>query len=354
MPIGNPFPESQRDIVDLRSDTVTRPTPEMYEAMLNAPLGDDVLGDEPTVTRLEQLAAERLGKEAAMFVPSGTMGNQIALATHTNPGDAILVEQEAHIIYYEVGAPAAIAGVVTFTLPSHRGVMDPTVIESHILKRTLHTPGTTLLCVENTHNRAGGTVVPLETMRRYKELCKEHGMRFHLDGARVFNAAVALGVPVSEIAQYADSVNFCLSKGLRSPVGSLLCGSNDFIEKARYWRKRLGGGMRQAGILAACGIVSLTKMVDRLAEDHRRARAFASAVSELPGIKVDWDTVQTNMVMLTVEGSAESWVERLGDRKVWGAAYGPHLVRLVFHADIDDDKLARAIDAFKSLAASKV
>jgi len=352
MPIGNPFPESQRDIVDLRSDTVTRPTTEMYEAMLNAPLGDDVIGDEPTVTKLENLAAQMLGKEAAVFVPSGTMGNQIAIATHTNRGDAILVEEESHIVYYEVGAPAVVAGVVTFTLPSQRGVMDPAVIEKHILKRNLHTPGTTLLCVENTHNRAGGTVVPIETMRRYRDLCNEHGLKFHLDGARVFNAAVALGVPVSEIAQYADSVNFCLSKGLRSPVGSLLVGSNEFIEKARYWRKRLGGGMRQAGILAACGIVSLTKMVDRLAEDHRRARALASALSELPGIKVDWDTVQTNMVMITVEDSAESWVERLRNEKIWCSAYGTHLVRLVFHADIDDDKLARAIGAFKCLVPS--
>src|SRR5256714_1052062 len=276
MRTGNPFPESQRDIVDLRSDTVTRPTPEMYEAMLNAPLGDDVLGDEPTVTALEKLAAEKLGKQAAVFVPSGTIGNQIALATHTKPGDAILVEEEAHIFYAEVGAPAVIAGVVTFTLPSHRGVLAPEVVERHILKRNIHTPGTTLLCVENTHNRAGGTVVPLETMRHYAELCRQHGLKLHLDGARVYNAAVALGVPVSEIAQHASSVNFCLSKGLRAPIGSLLCGDAEFIERARYWRKRLGGGMRQAGILAACGIVSLTKMVDRLADHHPRARALAS------------------------------------------------------------------------------
>lgn len=342
----------QWEVVDLRSDTVTRPTPEMYEAMLQAPLGDDVLGDEPTVTKLEELSAQMLGKQAAVFVPSGTMGNQIAIACQTERGDAILLEEESHILYYECGAPAAISGVATWTLPSNLGVMDPNVIESHIVKRSLHTPGTVLLCVENTHNRAGGTVVPLETMRAYREICDKHGMELHLDGARVFNASVALGVRVSEITKHADSVSFCLSKGLGSPVGSLLCGSREFIEKARQWRKRLGGGMRQSGILAACGNVSLTQMVDRLAEDHRRARALASALDELPGLEIDWDRVQTNMVLVRTEAPADGWLERLKELKVWALPTSPNHIRLVLHSDIDDQKLERAIQAFRSCAAA--
>jgi threonine aldolase len=345
-PANNP----QWEIVDLRSDTVTRPTPEMYQAMREAPLGDDVLGDEPTVARLEALSAEITGHEAAVFVPSGTMGNQIAIASHTERGDAILAEEEAHILYYECGAPAVISGVVTWTLPSNLGVMDPGVIEAHIVKKSLHSPGTTLLCVENTHNRAGGTVVPLEAMRAYRELCGRQGMRLHLDGARVFNASVALGVPVSEMTSLVDSVSFCLSKGLGSPAGSVLCGSGALIEKARQWRKRLGGGMRQSGILAACGIVSLTSMVDRLAEDHRRARAMASAIEELPGLEVDWKRVQTNMVLVRTADPAQPWVDRLRELGVWALPTSPNHIRLVFHADIDDAKLERAAEAFKAAA----
>lgn len=351
---ANTFPPEVRNIVDLRSDTVTRPTPEMYEAMLNAPLGDDVLGDEPTVSKLEALAAKMTGKEAAVFVPSGTMGNQMAIATHCRPGDAILIEEEAHILYYEVGAPGAIAGVVSWTLPSRRGVMDPEVVEKHITKRNIHTPGTVLLCLENTHNRAGGTVIPLENLAEYRRVADNYGVKIHLDGARVFNAAVALGVPVAEIAQHVDTVNFCLSKGLRSPIGSLLCGPAEFIEDARYWRKRLGGGMRQAGILAACGIVSLTQMVNRLEEDHRRTRSIASALSELPGITIDWDSVQTNMLIFKVDREADRWLDSLKSQGVWAMATSKNTIRLVLHADIDDEKMQRAIDAFKSVAASAV
>lgn len=352
MPSFNPTPPEQRDVVDLRSDTVTRPTPEMYEAMIAAPLGDDVLGDEPTVAALEKLAAQITGMEAAVFVPSGTMGNQMAVASHTRPGDAILVEEDAHVVFYEVGAPAVLSGVVTWTLPSKRGVMDPEVVRSRVLKRDLHTPGTTLLCVENSHNRAGGTVVPLDVMAEYAALCSEHGMKFHLDGARVFNAAVALGVPVSEITRHVDSVSFCLSKGLRAPVGSCLCGTQEFIGRARFWRKRLGGGMRQAGILAACGIVGLTKYVDRLSEDHRRARALAAAISQLPGVHVDWDTVQTNMVLVRFDESEQVWQDKLKAHGVWTLIPSPRTLRLVLHADIDDEKLERAIAAFRTVAES--
>lgn len=346
----NSYPNATQNLVDLRSDTVTRPTLSMFEAMQSAPLGDDVLGDDPTVMRLEELAAEITGKEEAVFVPSGTMGNQMALAAHCNPGDAILIEEDAHIIYYEVAGPALIAGVVSWTLPSNNGVLDPDVIESRVLRHTLHTPGTTLLCLENTHNRAGGTVIPLDMMARYRKIATKHGMNIHLDGARVFNAAVALGVPVKEITKHVDSVNFCLSKGLRSPVGSLLCGPAGLIREARHWRKRLGGGMRQSGILAACGLISLTKMVDRLAEDHARARKLAISINSLPGISVNLDTVQTNMVVAEFKEPALLWQDELRDRCVLALPTAANRMRFVLHADVDDVQLDRAIGAISEVA----
>lgn len=346
----NSYPNATQNLVDLRSDTVTRPTDSMFEAMRNAPLGDDVLGDDPTVMRLEELAAEMTGTEEALFVPSGTMGNQIALASHCNPGDAILIEEEAHILYYEVGGPAIIAGVVSWTLPSNGGVMDPDVIEKRILRQNLHTPGTTLLCLENTHNRAGGTVIPLDMMARYREVATRHGLTIHLDGARVFNAATALGVPVKEITKHVDSVNFCLSKGLRSPVGSMLCGHGALIREARHWRKRLGGGMRQAGILAACGLVSLTKMVDRLSEDHARARKLAVSINDMPGVRVDLDSVQTNMVIAEFDRPAMLWQDDLRDRDVLALPTAANRMRFVLHADIDDAKLDRAIEVISDVA----
>lgn len=344
------FPHEMRDFVDLRSDTVTRPTDEMFEAMRNAPLGDDVLGDDPTVMRLEELAADVSGMDEAVFVPSGTMGNQIAIATHCQRGDAVILEEEAHVLYYEVGAPAVLAQAVTLTLPSRMGVMEPAEIERRIMKRSLHTPGTTLLCVENTHNRGGGTVVPMEAMMEYRNIADRHGMKMHLDGARVFNAAVALNVPMRDVATLFDSVSICLSKGLRSPVGSLLCGTPEFIDEARVWRKRLGGGMRQAGLLAACGIVSLTKMVDRLAEDHARARKLANELERVSWIRVDHDRVQTNMVLVQVPGSAVEWADRLRAHRVLALPPAPDRLRLVLHADIDDAKLAQTVEAFHAVA----
>lgn len=321
----------------------------MMEAMANAAVGDDVLGDDPTVQELEALAAKMFGKEAAVFVPSGTMGNQIAIATHTKPGDAILLEEEAHVFYYEVGAPAVFNGVLTRTIPSRLGIMDPADVEKRVMHQNLHTPGTTLLCVENTHNRAGGVIIPQEILKAYREIAERHGMATHLDGARVFNASVGLGIDVKEIAQYFDSISFCLSKGLRAPVGSVLVGGAEFMERARIWRKRLGGGMRQSGLLAACGIESLTNEVDRLSEDHARAKKLAEALDGTPGLSIDWDTVQTNMVLLNTEVPAEKWMHALADRDVWALPPGPNRLRCVFHADIDDAKLDRAIDAFKSI-----
>lgn len=344
------YPREFHEFVDLRSDTVTRPTAEMFEAMQNAPLGDDVLGDDPTVMRLEELAADISGKAEAVFVPSGTMGNQIAIATHCQRGDAMLVEEEAHVLYYEVGGPAMLAQALTFTIPSRLGVMDPADIERRLTTRSLHTPGTTLLCLENTHNRAGGTVVPIEMMAAYRDIADRHGIAVHLDGARAFNAAAALNVSLMDLVSHVDTVSLCLSKGLRSPVGSVLCGPPSFIEAARVWRKRLGGGMRQAGILAACGIVSLTKMIERLPEDHARARKLANELERVAWVRVDRDRVQTNMVLLEVHGSAASWVERLKAHKVLALSPGANRLRLVLHADIDDAKLKRAVEAFHAVA----
>lgn len=330
-------------IVDLRSDTVTLPTPEMYAAIAKAELGDDVLGHDPTVRGLEELAAEMSGMEDAIFVPSGTMGNQIALATHTKPGESALFEEEAHMLYYEGGSPAVIAGVLTISVPGKHGVPDPADIERRILKRSEHTPGTTLLCLESTHNRAGGTVIPLETHRACREMADRNGLKIHLDGARVFNAAVALGVELREITAYVDTVNFCLSKGLASPVGSVLVGPAEFIREARYWRKRLGGGMRQAGILAACGIVSLKTMVERLAEDHARTARLGEALAELPGLN-PWPA-PTNILIVETERPAGEWVQALEARGVHCIAFAPHRLRLVLHKDVDDAGLSHAIAA---------
>ncbi len=350
MPIDLSAANPQRDIVDLRSDTVTRPTAAMYEAMLAAPLGDDVLGDDPTVIRLETMAAERLGKEAALFVSSGTMGNQLAILCQTERGDAILVHEEAHIMYYECGAPGTLGGVVTWTLPGEGGVIPALAVESHILRRDLHSPGTALLCLENTHQRAGGTVVPLAAMAAYREIADRHDLKIHVDGARIFNAAAALGRPVADLAKHADSITFCLSKGLGAPVGSMLCGSRETIDKARMWRKRLGGGLRQSGLLAACGIVALETMTERLAKDHARARRLADALAGIPGIRVEPSLPATNMVWLTTAAPAGEWQGRLRDEGVWCLSFGPNRLRFVFHADIDDAKLDRAIAAFGQIS----
>lgn len=337
-------------IVDLRSDTVTRPPREMLDAMLAAELGDDVLGDDPTVHRLEAMAAERMGKEAAVYVPSGTMANQIAVQVWTQPGDAILVEQEAHVLFYESGGPGVHSGVVTFTLPSDNGVMDPAVVESRITKATEHTPGTTLLCVENTHNRAGGTVVPLDFMRAYRQIADKHGLRVHLDGARIFNAAVALGVEAKQIAAFADTVSFCLSKGLSCPVGSLVCGPADQMEYAHRLRKRMGGAMRQAGLLAACGIYALENLVERLADDHRRAREFAEHVNGLDALCVDLDTVQTNIVRVRTDSPAADWQRRLEEKGVRCFATGPSSLRFVFHREVNDEQTAFAKQVLSDIA----
>jgi threonine aldolase len=285
-------------LIDLRSDTVTLPTAAMRKAIFEAEVGDDVYGHDPTVNRLQELAAVMLGKEDAMLVPSGTMGNQIAVLTHTRPGTEVILEADSHIYYYEAAAASVFAGIQPRPLPGKRGSLPAELVEWAIREDDIHLPPTSLICMENTHNRAGGTVVPLADMQAVYEVALRHNLPVHLDGARIFNASVASGVPAKDFAACANSVQFCLSKGLGAPVGSIIVGTHSFIDEARRWRKRLGGGMRQAGIIAAAGIVALETMVDRLAEDHANARLLADGLAVLKGIEFNPADVDTNIVIV--------------------------------------------------------
>lgn len=284
--------------IDLRSDTVTQPTPQMREAMFRAEVGDDVYGDDPTVGELEEYAAEISGKEAALFVPSGTFGNQLALFTHCKRGDEVLLGDDCHIVQHEVGAASVIAGVQLRTLSSNKGELDPREIRSKIRGEDIHYPGTGLICLENAHSN--GRVLPLATMSDIYTLAKEKGIPVHLDGARLFNAAAHLKIPAKDIASCSDSVMFCLSKGLCAPVGSILAGSKEFTGRARKGRKLMGGGMRQAGFLAAAGLIALKDMADRLSEDHENALLLGSELSKIPGITVYHEDIHINMVFFDI------------------------------------------------------
>lgn len=286
--------------LDFRSDTVTWPSPEMREASYKAKVGDDVFGDDPTVNELEKIAAEITGKEAALFVTSGTMGNAVAVLAHTQRGDEIILEQRSHIFYNEVGGLAVMGQLMARTVPGEKGWMKPEDIEKAIRPDNIHFPPTTLVCIENTHNSAGGIALTTKQMKADWDVAKKHKLAVHMDGARVFNASVALGVDVKELTQYADTVQICLSKGLAAPVGSVVVGPADVIKKARKYRKMLGGGMRQAGIIAAPGIIAMTKMVDRLKDDHDNAKLLAEGLKKM-GIKINND-VQTNMVYIDYTG----------------------------------------------------
>ena len=331
-------------IIDLRSDTVTHPTDKMRQAMYEADVGDDVYSEDPTTNRLEAIAAERMGKEAALFTSSGTQSNLIAILTHTRHGNEIIMGSEAHIFWYEVGGASAIAGVIMRTIPNDKyGQFTLSDIELAIREKSLHFPETTLLCLENTHNRCGGAILTAEYTRAVCSLAHSHGVSVHLDGARIFNAAIALETPVSSLTESVDSVSFCLSKGLSAPVGSLLCGNRDFIEQARKFRKMLGGGMRQVGILAAAGIVALETMVDRLKEDHRNAKRLAQGLTNIRGISLERSDVPTNIVMFTLspEMSASDFARGLDKVGVKIGLRGRNLFRAVTHsmvssADIDE------------------
>jgi threonine aldolase len=280
--------------IDLRSDTVTVPTQAMRDAMYNAEVGDDVYEDDPTVKELEEFAAKLIGKEAALFVPSGTFGNQLALLIHCKRGDEVIVGDDSHIVAHEVGAASVIAGVQLRTLRSNKGELDPIEVQSKIRGEDIHFPTTGLICLENAHSN--GRVISLENMSSIYQIANNHNIPVHLDGARLFNAAASLGVPASEVVKYTDSVMFCLSKGLCAPVGSILAGTKEFIDRARKGRKLMGGGLRQSGFLAAAGLVALKDMVERLNEDHDNAKLLASELSKIPGIKVNMEDIHINMV----------------------------------------------------------
>jgi threonine aldolase len=334
-------------VVDLRSDTVTHPTQAMREAMYRAEVGDDVYGEDPTVNRLQELAAERLGKEAGLLVLSGTMGNLLGILSQTRSGDEAIVGRYSHIFLNEAGGAAALGGVQLFPIDSQRGVLDPKDIAAAVRDpNNTHHPHSRLVCIENTHNRDGGAAVPVEVMDSVGAVAHEHGLRVHVDGARLFNAAVALGVAPSRLVRGADSIQFCLSKGLGCPVGSLLVGSKDQIKEAHRWRKMIGGGMRQAGIIAAAGVVALEQMVDRLADDHANAKRLAAGLAQLPGISVDPDDVDTNIVMLDLDVQRidpKRFVGGLRERGVKaGSPYGGRM-RLVTHYQVTADDVDYAV-----------
>ena len=343
-------------IIDLRSDTVTKPTPAMRQAMYDAEVGDDVLGDDPTVQRLEELAAARLGKEAALFVASGTMGNLISLLTHCGRGDEVILGDQAHTYVYEQGGSSALGGIHPRPLPNlPDGRIDLALIEASIRPDDIHAPRTKLITLENTHNRCGGAVLPVAYMDAVSDLARRRGLALHLDGARVFNAAVALGVDVQALVAGCDSVSFCLSKGLGAPVGSVVVGSAAFVHEARRARKVVGGGMRQAGVIAAAGIVALTEMVDRLTEDHANARRLAEGIAGLPGIVLDPATVQTNIVIFELERSdlsPQQLAARLAEQGVWLFTIGGRRLRAVTNYHVTAEDIERTIAACAAVLGS--
>lgn len=337
-------------VVDLRSDTVTRPTRAMREAMMTAEVGDDVLGDDPTVQILEARIAELTGKAGALFVPSGTMGNQIAIMCHAAPGDEVVLERDAHIFLHEQGGIAANAGCLARVIASETGAIPIDEVLASIRSENIHHARVRLVCVENTHNGHGGTILPLDYLRDLSKSVHDRGVAMHLDGARLWHAWIATGTSIAEWAAHVDSVQMCFSKGLGAPIGSILAGEADLIAAARRHRKRLGGGMRQVGILAAACLHALDHHVDRLADDHRRARELAAGLEGLPGVSVN--EPQTNIVMLDVgEGlTAESLLAALAERGVRMFQFGPTRIRATTHLDVDDSGIARAVEVFRDVA----
>lgn len=339
-------------MIDLRSDTITKPTDKMREAMYKAVVGDDVYGEDPTINELEVTAAKMLGKEAALFVTSGTQGNQIAVLTHCRQGDEIILDEDSHIVFYEGGAISAFAGVQPRTIKSNRGMMDPEKLKNSIRSNDIHFPDTSLICLENTHNRGGGAVIPPEHMKKLYDVALEHQIPVHLDGARLFNAAVALKQPLTAFTQYTTTVQVCLSKGLGAPVGSILAGPKDFIERARKWRKRLGGGLRQAGILGASGLIALNDMVERLAIDHEHAKLLANGIASHPMLSVIND-VETNIVLIDITKTGKDssqFITELTAAGILAVPFGPTTIRFTTHYDVNRDQIEQAIAIITSFS----
>jgi threonine aldolase len=339
--------------IDLRSDTVTQPCQGMREAMARAEVGDDVNGDDPTVIRLQEEVAGLLGMEAGLFVPSGTMSNAVAIRTHTQPGDEIIAEEHSHLYVYEGGGYAALSGCSIALVPGKYGLVNPEDVRKRIRKSEgsqSHFPNASLICLENTSNRGGGTCYSLETLTEIGDIARESDCRMHLDGARFFNAVVASGNSASELVAMFDSVSICLSKGLGAPVGSVLVGSKPFIQEAHRWRKMFGGGMRQSGILAAAGLYALEQNFDRLKDDHDHARKLAESIQGLHGLHISMDTVQSNMVYVQTEESADSWKQKLEEQGVLCFALGEDTLRLVTHLHIDEEQVEEVGKVFEDLS----
>ncbi|MCU0645922.1 MAG: low-specificity L-threonine aldolase [bacterium] len=341
-----------KQVIDLRSDTVTKPSLAMRQAMAEAEVGDDVFGDDPTVNKLQEKVALMLGKEAALFVPSGTMANTIAILSHTQLGDEVIVERESHTFCYEVAAASVFGGVQLNTIVGNSGILDADQIAKEIREVNVHMPPTRLICLENTHNRGGGKVYPIQKIQAIHELANQRGLKIHLDGARLFNASVASGISPSDYAKYFDSVMFCFSKGLGAPVGSIVVGSKVFIERAHRFRKMLGGGMRQVGILAAAALYALEHNVSKLAQDHENAKLLANELATLKGFQIDPEQVETNIVVFDISKSGYSGaqvVEKLKQRGVLMIPFGATLVRAVTHLDVSREEMRRAIQIIHEL-----
>ena len=342
-------------VIDLRSDTVTKPTDEMRRAMAEAEVGDDVFGEDPSINRLQERAAEILGKEAGLFTASGTMSNLIATLTYCHRGDEIIMGDQAHIFWNESAGAAALAGAQPRLVPNdEQGRISPADVEAAIRPKTnIHFPPTTLVCLENTHNRCSGMVLTPEDTKGVADVAHAAGAAVHLDGARIFNAAVALEVPAEELVKDVDDVSFCLSKGLSCPVGSVICGSQDFIDQARRWRKMVGGGMRQAGVLAAAGLVAMDTMIDRLADDHANAKKLAEGLANIDGLSVDPERIQTNIVIFEVDPALATVQEFMGalDREGVKVSYpGEHTIRMVTHRHIGNGEIDEALSRVSNVA----
>lgn len=339
-------------IIDLRSDTVTKPSPGMRQAMAEAEVGDDVFNDDPTVKRLEEMVAKLLGKEAAMYVPSGTMSNQVALYTATERGDEVLCEAGCHIFNYEVAAPAVISGLLLRPIDGHKGILSAAHIEKYIRPAGMHLPKTRMIALENTHNRAGGTIYPIETIAEIEQVGRAYKLWMHLDGARLWNAHVASGVPLAKYASYFDSVSVCLSKGMGAPIGSVLSGTKEYIERARRTRKMFGGGMRQVGILAAAGIYAIENNLKGLAADHKNARRLAERLATMPGLTIDLETVQTNIVLVDIDPkvmTVDVFIQNLAEKGVLCVAFGPARVRFTTHLDVSAADCEVAVSAVEQM-----